>query len=96
LCERGIDAIAVGQEHSVVRDLWRHPRPDLLVFLDANLCTVRARRGDDWPEWLYRVEQERLADARSHADLVVDTGCNTVDEVLERVLAMIQKRSGAA
>ena len=95
LSERGIDAVAVGQEHSAVRELWRHPRPDLLVFLDASLSTIRERRGEDWPEWLYCVELERLADARSHADLVLDTGRYTVDEVLERVLTAIRERSEA-
>lgn len=88
----GFDAVAVGQEHSIVRDLWRHPGPDLVVFLDASLSTVRERRGGDWPEWLYCVELERLADARAHADLVVDTGRFAVDEVVRRILRAVHDR----
>ena len=93
LHEHGLDAVAVGQEHSIIRDLWRHPEPDLVVFLDASLSTIRERRGEDWPEWLYCVELERLADARAHADLVLDTGRYTVDEVVERVLALASERA---
>ncbi|MCS7051561.1 MAG: AAA family ATPase [Thermomicrobium sp.] len=93
LARRGIEAIVVGQEHSIVRDLWRRPGPDLLVFLDASLETVRARRGQDWPEWLYRTEQERLAEARAHADLIVDTSCVSVEEVVERIVARLAERT---
>ncbi len=95
LCRRGVDAVVVGQEHSIVRDLWRHPKPDLVVFLDASLSTIRERRGSDWPEWLYCIELERLADARAHADLVIDTGRYTVDEVVERVLAAVKERASS-
>ncbi|MCX7623847.1 MAG: AAA family ATPase [Thermomicrobium sp.] len=94
LAHRGIDAVVVGQEHSIVRDLWRRPDPDLVVFLDASLETVRARRGADWPEWLYRTEQERLAEARAHADLVLDTGRFSVEEVVQRIVAALE-RGGA-
>lgn len=93
LARRGINAIVVGQEHSIVRDLWRRPEPDLLVYLDASLETVRARRGHDWPEWLYRLEQERLAEARAHADLVLDTGLLTVDDVVVRILSVLTERA---
>ena len=93
LREHGVDAVAVGQEHSIIRDLWRRPEPDLVVFLDASLSVIRERRGDDWPEWLYCVELERLADARAHADLVVDTGRYSVEAVVQRVLALARDRA---
>ncbi len=92
LAQHGIDVVVVGQEHSIVRDLWRRPKPDLLVFLDASLETVRARRGADWPEWLYRTEQQRLAEARAHADLVLDTGALTVEEAVARILEAMEAR----
>ena len=41
----GYDANAVAQEHSAVSWLWRHAEPDVLIYLDAALETVRARRG---------------------------------------------------
>ncbi len=86
LAQRGVEAIVIGQEHSIVRDLWRRTPADLVVFLDASLETIRQRRGAHWPEWLYRVEQERLAEARRHADLILDTGRLTVEEVVARIL----------
>jgi cytidylate kinase len=91
LAARGVEAIAVGQEHSIIRDLWRRPAADLVVFLDASLETVRERRGADWPAWLYEEEQRRLSEARAHADLVLDTGRLTVGEVVERILRALEK-----
>jgi len=93
LSRYGVEAVVVGQEHSVVRDLWRRPNPDFVVFLDASLETVRARRGADWPEWLYRTEQERLAQARAHADLVLDTGALSIPEVVARILDALAERA---
>src|SRR5688500_4392077 len=46
----GLDAYACGQEHSEVRTLWRHASPDVVVMLEADLATIRGRRGRHWPE----------------------------------------------
>jgi hypothetical protein len=87
LREHGVDAWAVAQEHSAIAELWRHLGPDRLVFLDTTLATVRARRGDDnWPGWIFDLQQERLSNARSHADVVVDTNDLSVDEIVEVIL----------
>lgn len=94
LARCGVEAIVVGQEHSIVRDLWRRPNPDLLVFLDASLETIRDRRGPDWPARLYQVEQERLSEARSHADLVLDTGVLTIEAVVEQILTALRVKQG--
>jgi hypothetical protein len=83
LQERGVAAYAVAQEHSQIRDLWKHLQPDALVLLDARLETVRQRREDPvWPAWIYTLQQERLAHARAHADMVLAT-----DEVDQQALA---------
>ena len=37
--------------------------------------------------------QERLADARANADLVIDTGRYTVEAVVQRVLALARDRA---
>jgi hypothetical protein len=91
LRERGVAAYAVAQEHSHIRDLWNHQQPDVLVLLDASLETVRRRRADPvWPEWIYAVQQERLADARAHADLVLATDerdQHALADEIERLLA---------
>lgn len=87
LRDRGIDAEAVAQEHSAVGDLWNHHNPDTVVFLDVTLEQVRARRGNpDWPEWIFRLQTERLSDAREHADLIVDTTMGDLDAVTREVV----------
>src|SRR5919206_4073660 len=43
----GYDAYVVSQEHSIIRDLWNHREPAALVFLEARLETVRARRNKE-------------------------------------------------
>ena len=44
LQELGVDAYAVAQEHSAVPTLWQHADPDLLIYLDVDLETIRSRR----------------------------------------------------
>ena len=87
LREHGLDAWAVAQEHSAIQELWRHLGPDRLVFLDTTIQTVRARRQDDnWPEWIFDLQQERLADARANADVIVPTDDLTLDQVVVTIL----------
>ncbi len=88
----GVDAYVVSQEHSVVRELWRHLGPQLLVFLEADYRTVCDRRGGSWPRWLFDVQCERLVDARSHADLVVNTTNESADETVKSIIACIERR----
>jgi hypothetical protein len=75
------------QEHSGIPDMWqRLTRPDVLVYLDASLTTLRAHRpSSPWtPERLLETER-RLAHARAHADLVIAVDGLTPSEVTERV-----------
>lgn len=74
LREHGFDAWAVAQEHSAIAALWRRQAPDVLIYLDVSLESIRARRGDpQWPRWIYDLQTERLSDALQHADVVVAT-----------------------
>lgn len=94
LKERGIDALAVAQEHSVIQNLWNHQDPDLVVFLDVSIEAIRARRGNPaWPEWIYELQRERLASARERADLVIDTSSSGVDDVVRRILDLVNGKS---
>lgn len=87
---QGIDAWSVAQEHSIVRDLWNHQRPDHLVFLHVGLDQVRIRRHNPaWPEWIYDEQERRLATARSHASLIVDTDELNVEQVAQQVVAFL-------
>jgi hypothetical protein len=83
----------VAQEHSYVPAMWqRMTRPDVLVYLDVSYDAVRARRpAVSWgPERL--VEQAgRLAHAREHCDLYVDTSALTINEVREQVLSFLTR-----
>ncbi|HEU5328858.1 MAG TPA: hypothetical protein VFU78_12245 [Thermomicrobiales bacterium] len=87
----GYDAHAVAQEHSGVPYLWQLSEPDLLVFLDVDLATTAARRQREWPAALHDTQQSRLAHARAHADLYLDSSALTPDAVAERVAGFIQE-----
>jgi RecA/RadA recombinase len=82
----GLDARASGQEHSAVRDLWATLEPDMLVALDIDLETLRARRSPDWPEDIYLRQRERLRHAFEVADLVIDSMANDADAVANVVI----------
>lgn len=82
----GFAAMPVGQEHSDIASLWRHTEPDVVVALDADLETIRRRRGEAaWPEWLYRTQERRLAEARHAAALRIDTATMAPEDVLATV-----------
>ena len=86
----GYDARHPAQEHSYVPDMWqRLLAPDALIYLDIDYEALLARRPNfGEPEFLER-ERERLAHARAHADLVIDTSALTVEEVLARVVGFL-------
>jgi len=88
---RGFNARQVLQEHSYVPDMWlRITRPDLLIYLDAGLATIRRRRQTaDWEGWILEREAARLCHARESCDLYINTDDLTPDEVLERVLTWL-------
>jgi hypothetical protein len=91
---RGVDAYAVAQEHSKIRELWKHQQPDALVLLEASLETVRRRRADPaWPEWIYAAQQERLADARAHADLILTTDAQDQLALADAIVRMLARRA---
>jgi len=85
----GLDAHVSGQEHSAVRDLWRRLAPDVLVVLDVDLATVRARRSPTWPAQIFAAQQERLRGAVAAADLIIDTARHDADEVVRIVTSWL-------
>lgn len=95
LRSHGFDASAVAQEHSGISWLWRHSDPDLLIYLDVPLATVRDRRGQEWPQAVYDAQEERLVEARAHADLVIDTSAVSIRGMTERALAFVRERERA-
>jgi GTPase SAR1 family protein len=92
-CE-GYDAVVCGQEHSEISNLWQHSGPDFLVLLEVNLGSIRARRGEDWPESIYLAQLDRLHNARKAANLVIDTSIFSASQTLAIALEHIRRRLG--
>lgn len=87
----GFDARACGQEHSEIRELWRHLEPDVLIGLWIDLETLRKRRSSgSWSGSIYARQQERLASGYAHADLVINCHDIDQDEVEREVLAWLR------
>ncbi len=87
----GWNARQVLQEHSYVPSMWqRLTNPDVLIYLDATLETVRRRRHDPgFPAWLLEQETHRLRYARQYCDYYIETDPLTPQEVLDRVLVWL-------
>lgn len=93
LSELGYDAHACAQEHSEIATLWRHTPPDLLIALQATVGAVRARRGEQWPEWLHNTQLRRLRNAYASADLTIDTSSRDSASVLTAVVTFLENRA---
>jgi hypothetical protein len=89
----GLEAFSVAQEHSYVRELWRTKEPHLLVYLDANLSTIRRRGHATLSRLILEEERKRLAWARRKADLYIKTDRLTPEEVAGIVLDFLAKWS---
>ncbi len=92
LRKRGYDAYVVSQEHSIIRDLWNHQKPAALVFLDIRLETAQARRNKEWPRWMYDLQQDRLADARAHATVTIETDNRSIEETVDLITQALKQR----
>lgn len=94
LSAAGYEARHVAQEHSYVAAMWqRISKPDLLIYLDVDYPNARRRRPyiDGGPGRIAE-QKRRLAHARAHCDLYVDTNGLSPAEIRERVLAFLAKQ----
>ena len=89
LRQLGYAAYTVAQEHSSVPMLWRLRNPDFVIYLDVDYTEARRRRPLYWGPSRLLLERARLAHARAHAGLVLDTTGLTRTEVLLRVLSAL-------
>lgn len=88
----GYEARVVAQEHSIIPDLWAHAGiPDALVVLDASPAVISERRHNEFPEWLYLQQKERLRTAEEHATLYLHTDTLLPDAVQQRVVEHLQR-----
>ncbi len=80
-----------GQEHSEVQTMWqRLARPDVLIYLDANLAAINARRKVTWEQAYLDKMNLRLTHARAHAHFLLDTTGLTIAQVCDRVVEFLQ------
>ena len=88
----GYDARPVSQEHSNVATLWdQFDHPAVLIFLDVTLAAQQQRRPDvAWTEGWHATELERLHNARSAADLHIDTSEMMPAQVAEVALIYLR------
>lgn len=92
LRDAGYEARHVAQEHSYVPEMWqRMARPDALIYLDVDYATAKARRPRiDWGPERLEEQAEKLAHARQHCDLYIDTSTLSRHEVRRRVFRFLE------
>lgn len=88
----GLRARHVAQEHSEVPWLWSVDTPFFLVVLDCDYETARARRDVSWGRERLEAERRRLAGAIANADLYLKTDTMASQEVLDAVVAGIDRK----
>ena len=82
---------AIAQEHSYVPSMWRQlTNPDILIYLDASYPVTIRRRKLNWTEVEYQIELDRLAHARTNADIIIATDALDLDDVAKKALQELE------
>jgi len=92
LAKAGYTVRQPAQEHSLAPDMWRRlSRPDVLIYLDVDYEHARQRRPrqDGGPQRVAN-QNKRLAHAKAHCDLYIDTNGLTAAEVRAKALAFLE------
>ncbi len=92
LHERGYRVRAVAQEHSYVPHLWQRSDPDVLIYLDASLHTIRGRGRTRWRQPLLEEEHRRLQHARDNCHIYIPTDGLSPEDVASRVVTFLRNR----
>jgi chloramphenicol 3-O-phosphotransferase len=81
------------QEHCSAPDMWqRLSKPDVLVYLDVSEEVAAEREGLEKPSSWWKDERSiRLAHARAHCNLYIDTTALTPEEVSDKVKTYLEK-----
>jgi len=94
LLRLGFDAHQCAQEHSAIPDMWRRlTRPAILVYLDASPAAARSRRAMRLRGTDRAAQRERLAHARRHCHIYVDTDPLAEAQVLEVVVRALMHQT---
>lgn len=92
LKKHGFNAHHIAQEHSYVPYMWqRISRPNILIFLDVSFSVSQQRRPLNWNYVDFEEQQKRLAHARLHADLTINTDNLSIPEIFDTVLNFLQQ-----
>lgn len=85
---RGYSVKEIMQEHCAAPAMWqRITNPDILIYLDVSLEVAAQREGLDKPSsWWENERSVRLAHARAHCDLYIDTTMLAPEEILTQVV----------
>ncbi len=92
--ENGYRCRHIAQEHSFAPQMWKIiAKPDVLIYLSCSFENANRRRKLNWTLADYDEQLRRLAHAREHASIVIET--DTLDEsaVLAQALAALKKIS---
>lgn len=85
--QHGYTCRHIAQEHSHVQAMWQIvSKPDILIYLQASFETSTARRKLDWQQKDYNEQLRRLAHAREHAQILLQTDDLSPNEVLNQAL----------
>jgi len=90
LRQQGYNAHSAAQEHSHVQTMWLMNNPTHLIFLEVNMANIRQRRSVSWGEDYLQEERRRLAHAREHADIIIDTNQHPLPEVITEAVNFLK------
>jgi guanylate kinase len=95
LQNHGYSCRHIAQEHSYVQAMWQIiTKPDILIYLGSSYPVSTARRRLTWQEKDHSEQLRRLAHAREHAHLIVNTDDLTAEQVLQKALTFLKDSSG--
>jgi len=87
----------IAQEHSYVQSMWQViTKPDILIYLHSSFENCTARRSLGWRLADYEEELRRLAHARQHANITIDTTTLQIRDVLQRALEFLERHAAPA
>ena len=92
--KKGYACRHIAQEHSYVQAMWQIiTKPDTLIYLNASFAVSTARRKLNWQKKDHEEQLRRLAHAREHAHLLIDTDDVTAEQVLQQTLDYLKDKN---
>ena len=84
----------IAQEHSYVQQMWQViSKPDILVYLECSFENSTERRKLNWQPADHEEQLRRLAHARQHAHLTIDTNQLDPGGVLRQALDYLKSHA---